>query len=121
MSDLLHSFSMLFVPEEILKHFDVINLHEQSGVILIDLEEKGDVDHIPKEIVHQGKVVHNGWYNSIEIQTYPAQGKEVFLKLKRRRWKFAGDNHSYGNDYSFCNEGTKATKEFGVFLKEIGR
>jgi hypothetical protein len=118
---LIESFSKIFVPSEILAHFEVIDLVEQSGIIFIELDEKNDANHIPKSIVHQGKAVLGGFCNSIDIQTYPAQGKEVFLRLRRRRWKKKGTTKTYSNSYEFIDKGMKATKEFGAFLKEIGR
>lgn len=121
MRDLLESFSRLFVPEDILIHFDVIDLQEAQGVIQIDLVEKEDNDHIPKAILREGKAVKDGYMNTIEIQSFPAQGKEVFLRIKRRRWKIKGTNKGYHNTYNFINSGMKSTKEFGFFLKEIGR
>jgi hypothetical protein len=111
----------LFVPEYILLHFDYDHVEKISGVIRIHLIEKKDARHYPKELIGNGAISMNGYMNPIELQTFPTQGKEVFLLLKRRRWKLKGDDKSYYNTYSFCQEGMKATKEFGAFLKEIGR
>jgi len=110
----------LFVPQEILGHFEYEKLEETGGVIRIHLVEKNDPNHYPKSILGKGPRVLNGYMNPIELQTFPAQGKEVFLYLKRRRWKLEGSNTSHYNTYSFTEEGMKATKEFGAFLKEIG-
>ena len=111
----------LHVPEYILLHFEYDHVEEISGVIRIHLIEKKDARHYPKELIGKGAISMNGYMNPIELQTFPTQGKEVFLLLKRRRWKLKGDDKSYYNTYSFCQEGMKATKEFGAFLKEIGR
>jgi len=111
----------LFVPNEILKHFEYEKIEHLSGVIRIHLVEKKDRNHYPKAILGKGRRSLNGFMNPVEIQTFPAKGKEVFLVLKRRKWKLYGDTKSYYNQYSFCEEGMKATKEFGAFLKEIGR
>jgi len=111
----------LHVPDEILAHFEYERVEEISGVIRIHLIEKKDPMHYPKGIIGKGQRSLNGYANPIELQTFPAKGKEVFLLLKRRRWKLKGDNKSYYNTYSFYQEGMKATKEFGAFLKEIGR
>jgi hypothetical protein len=121
MEELLAGFAKLFISEEILAHFEVKRLNEDQGIILIDLVEKDDLDHIPKEIVRLGKVVKDGYMNPIELQSFPAQGKEVFLRLKRRRWKIRGTTKGYHNTYNFIETGMKSTKEFGSFLKEIGR
>jgi len=111
----------LFVPSNILAHFEYERLEEMSGVLRIHMIEKKDPNHYPKDILGKGKRSLNGFMNPIELQTFPAQGKEVFLLLKRRRWKLEGSNTSYYNNYTFNEQGMKATKEFGAFLKEIGR
>lgn len=116
-TDLIH----LLVPENILEHFEYEHYEEISGVIRIHLVEKSDPNHYPKAIIGKGKRSHNGYMNPIEIQTFPTQAKEVFLVLRRRRWKLSDNDKSYYNDYDFCEQGMKATKEFGAFLKEIGR
>ena len=111
----------LLVPGYILAHFEYEHSEEISGVIRIHLAEKKDPPHYPKVLIGKGQRSLNGYMNPIELQTFPTQGKEVFLLLKRRRWKLKGNDKSYFNTYSFCQEGMKATKEFGAFLKEIGR
>ncbi len=121
MQELLKKFARLFISEEILLHFDVEQLEEEQGLIIIDLVEKDDSDHIPKEILRAGKAVKDGYMNTVELQSFPAQGKEVFLRLKRRRWKIKGTKKGYHNNYNFINPGMKSTVEFGSFLKEIGR
>jgi hypothetical protein len=111
----------LFAPSYVLEHFEYEKYQEESGVIRIYLIEKQDIKHIPKGLPRKIDAVLNGFMNPVEIQTFPTQAKEVFLYLIRRRWKEKGSNISYYNTYNFCQEGMKATKEFGAFLKEIGR
>ena len=111
----------LFVPGIILEHFEYEGYEDVGGIIRIYLVEKRDPNHYPKTIIGKGKRSLNGYLNPIELQSFPTQGKEVFLYLRRRRWKLDGSNKSYFNTYTFNNEGMKATKEFGAFLKEIGR
>ncbi len=111
----------LHAPAEILEHFDFEKIEEISGVIRIHLLEKTDPNHYPKGLIGKGERMLNGFMNPVELQTFPARGKEVFLLLKRRRWIVKGSNQSYYNNYNFTEEGMKATKEFGAFLKEIGR
>jgi hypothetical protein len=80
---------------------------DDHGVILIELVDKEDATHIPKEIVRDGKAVKDGYMNSIDIQSFPVQGKEVFLRLKRSRWKIKGTTKGYHNTYNFINSGIK--------------
>ena len=111
----------LLVPSEISDHFEFDRYTLESGVYRIYLIEKDDNAHIPREIYRTGKAVLDGYMNPLELQTYPIKGKEVFLVLKRRRWKVKRTTKGYSNSYSFHKPGMKATHEFGLFLKEIGR
>ncbi len=115
------SFVKLLVPDDILGHFDYECWEEIGGVIRIHLVEKNTPDHYPDPLKGKEKVVLDGFMNPLELQTFPTRAKEVFLLLKRRRWKIKGDSKSYSNTYSFNHRGMKATKEFAVFLKDIGR
>lgn len=118
----------LFAPQEILRDFDFEKLVEEDGIYRIYMVEKDDADHIPAELKKEvngdlSNIVLDGYTNYIELQTFPAMGKEVFLYLKRRRWKVKQgqrqEHKSYTNSYSYSEKGMKATKAFGDFLKEI--
>lgn len=115
------SLQELLIPSYILAHFEFEKVEELGGVYRLHLLEKHDVNHIPKGLIHKGKAVLNGFTNPIELQTYPIKGQEAFLYLTRRRWKLIGTSESSQNTYDFTQTGMKATKEFGAFLKEIGR
>lgn len=114
------SLITLIVPEEILKDFEYTGHELVSNVYRIYLREKDDLEHKPLSKTNS-KLVKDGYFNPIELQTYPLKGKEVFLYLRRRRWKIKGSNEDIYNEYEFHKKGMKATKEFGFFLKEIGR
>ncbi len=118
----------LFAPQEILQDFNFEKLVDENGIYRIYMVEKYDVAHIPAELKKEvngdlSNIVLDGYTNYIELQTFPAVGKEVFLYLKRRRWKVKQgqrqEHKSYTNSYSYTEKGMKATKAFGDFLKEI--
>ena len=118
----------LFAPQEILQDFDFEKLVDENGIYRIYMVEKNDAAHIPAELKKEvngdlSNIVLDGYTNYNEIQTFPAMGKEVFLYIKRRRWKVKQaqrqEHKSYTNSYSYCEEGMKATEAFGDFLKEI--
>jgi hypothetical protein len=118
MKNLLHALSSALVPSEILQDFDITEVAEDDqGSCVITLVEKEGVSHIPKEVLHEGKVIQNGYCNPLELHTFPAKGKPVLLKLIRRRWKLKKTGESAYNTYNYHYEGMKATKEFGDFLK----
>lgn len=108
------------IPSEILKDFDISSVDtSKSDEIIISLTEK--MVNVPSQ---EEDLVLNGYLNEIELTHFPLNGKQCFLKLKRRRWKKRGDvtgKESYFNTYSYAVDGTRITQSFGSFLKEIGR
>lgn len=108
----------LLVPEEILVNFEVHEIKDKSSNITIELIEKAE--RIP-ELLKGKKAVLDGFISNLELRTFPIRLKRCYLKLKRRRWKEQGTDgkQSYWNEYDFAAQGTKATKAFGAFLKEI--
>jgi len=111
-----HLYRMI-VPEEILAHFEIESVEEKEEELLISLVEKGS--SLPNKDID---LVLNGYFNPLEITSFPVMGKQCYLRLKRRKWKskHSDDTKIYSNTYEFTAEGTKATKKFGTFLKDIG-
>jgi len=72
----------LLVPDDILSHFEYDRLEHLSGVIRLHLIEKKDPNHYPKGIIGKGRMALNGFMNPMEIQTFPAKGKEVFFSAQ---------------------------------------
>lgn len=106
------------LPKYWLEFFDITEIKEKKREWQITLVEKEEL--VPKKL--RGKnVVHDGYMNPVEIEDYPMRGKLTYLKFFRRRWKEKGGKEGFANEYDFHPEGMKATKEFGVFLKELDR
>jgi hypothetical protein len=108
----------LLVPPELLKSFELDSVNKYKDRYELEFTEKAE--RIPVELKGK-KAVLNGYWNSLELQTFPIKGLPCYIKIKRRKWKEPGGSESYGNNYNFDIEGTKATKEFGAFLKEYLR
>ena len=68
------------IPEEVLSQFEFNKIELVNGCYQIDLIEKKDVGHIPKQMLEKGKAVLDGFMNPIELQSHPLKGKELFLK-----------------------------------------
>lgn len=111
-----HLYSLL-IPQEILLSFEVDSITEKEEDLFIYLTEKESC--MPSTDVD---LVQNGFMNPLELSSFPITGKRCFLILKRRKWKSRGGSgsSSYTNTYDYTLEGTKATKLFGSFLKEVG-
>jgi hypothetical protein len=106
----------LLIPTEILESFELKEVIENEEELLFDLIEKGS--RVPQQL--KGKsVVLNGFMNATTLQSFPQNGKQCYIHLRRRRWKEKGkeDEKSYHNEYEYTATGTMATKSFGAFLK----
>jgi hypothetical protein len=89
----------------------------KPGEWIIELVEKEE--RVPKFLAGKD-VVLDGYNNEIDILTHAFSLKKIFLRLIRRKWKERGTTRHYSNDYNLHIPGMKTTKEFRVFLKEIG-
>lgn len=116
-TDLLNQMSLILVPKEILADFEITNIEERPSEWVVDITEKED--RIP--MILKGKqVVQDGYCNPISILTSFFALKKIYLQIHRRRWKEAGSDKHYSNEYNLHLPGMKTTKAFSDFLKEIG-
>ena len=105
-----------FVPEEILRDFELKEVKKECGVYRLYLEEKDDESHYFPELAETKEVVRCGYMNPCEIQTFPIAGREAFIYIRRRRWKEMGGRESFFNTYKYkyTIEGIKCTPRFGA-------
>ena len=66
-----------FVPEEILRDFELKEVKKESGVYRLYMDEKDDESHYPPELTEAKEVVRYGYMNPCEIQTFPIAGCET--------------------------------------------
>lgn len=104
------------LPKVIYLHFSLKRVEDYREHIEIHLEELPEL--YPASLKDCPDFVLNGFCNPLELQTFLMNGKPVYLKIYRRRWKEKSGSKSYWNNYDFHAEGVKATHEFASFLKE---
>jgi len=80
-------------------------------------EERAD---IPSEFQHL-KLHSKGFYPEATIQDFPLRGFQVFLHIKRRRWQDLVSGEVKTRTWDLVADGTRITKEFAAFLKEVYR
>lgn len=116
-TDLLPSFIKMFVPANILEHFEVYKVIENKDRYVLELREKEDL--IPEVLcAHLDKVVLDGYCNPTELLSIGFSLKPVYLRIYRRRWKFQKQDDHYSNTYDLKLKGYKIVPEMGFFLKE---
>jgi len=115
MSQPLQLLHQLLLPEPLSSHFEIVSYSEKSELLILRLEELKEL--VPEGLSNEKGIVLDGFCNQLELQTFPLKGKAVYLHVYRRRWKLAGTNRHFSNQYDLHPPGVKATKEFASFLK----
>ena len=107
----------LFLPDGTLNYFDLVDYEfSQTNCVMYLVEKK----ILPEDMV--GESVHsNGFFPEVTLQDFPIRGRKVFLKIKRRRWEYQDKSGCFSRNWDFVARGTRISKEFASFLKELPR
>jgi hypothetical protein len=116
--ELLRELIKIHVPEEYLAYFDLVEVKDKPDCYELVLHEKEDL--VPEALIGK-EVVLDGFCNPISILTQSFSLKRIYLIVKRRRWKEAGKDTHYSNEYDLHPEGAKLTPQFVAFLKAVDR
>mgnify|MGYP000865100203 CR=1 FL=1 len=114
---LLHELSMVYFPVDLVEHFEIVDINNYQDYVEIRFNELSGL--IPTQLTGETGIIKDGFLNPIELQTFPAKGKPVYLKVYRRRWKKRGKLETYWNNYELNPVGIKATKRFANFVKKL--
>ena len=105
------------LPAGALEYFELVNvLKDKEGLVLF-LEEKNQV---PREYKDQ-KFHSKGFYPEVRVQDFPIREHKVMLSIRRRRWEDPQTGAIVSRDWDLVMKGTRLTKEFAAFLKEVLR
>lgn len=113
--ELMLSLAKLMFPSELLDHFSLVHITETPTDVVFHLEER-DVLQNPLPDHDYEK---NGFYEASRINDFPLRDRRVTLNVKRRRWIDRTTGKSVGNTYELTAKGTRHSKEFAAFLKEV--
>tara|TARA_R110002126_G_scaffold19675_1_gene73815 strand:+ start:5191 stop:5514 length:324 start_codon:yes stop_codon:yes gene_type:complete len=75
----------LVIPCGILERFELRGVSPNKEAIELRLHERKDL--IPA-LLETEDVVLDGFCNPVELQSFPLQGKAMFIQLFRQRWKW---------------------------------
>lgn len=113
----------MILPAGLLEHFilsevkELCRISDKKLFYELHLEEKNVLYNVSDKSQYESK-----GFTQITVQDFPLRGKDVFLVIRRRRWRDKSNPKDIvRNDYSYIAEGSKLTKELADFLKGTGR
>ena len=117
MQDSFSELIKLLLPEIIVEYFELTSYKRGDEILHLYLKE---INSIPKEY-RQHKLSSIGFFDEITVQDFPMRGHQVYLHITRRRWLNEDTGQIVFRDWNLVADGTRVTKEFASFLKEINR
>ncbi|MBI5221960.1 MAG: transposase [Candidatus Magasanikbacteria bacterium] len=105
----------VFLPENTLEWFDIVQSKKDEAGISLLLEEK-NIPPISPE--HKDKKIFSKGFHDITITDFPIRGRRAQLTFRRRRWQAEGSIGLIKRDIKLTAEGVQLEKEFADFLKE---
>lgn len=110
-------FIKFVLPQFLVEHFDLIKSEQGKEVFHLYFEERNTT---PKEYASQ-ILISKGFHKEVTVQDFPLRGHKVYLHVRRRRWTDKDTGEIVQRDWNLIAQGTRMTKEFADFLKEISR
>jgi len=114
-TDIQFELSRMMVPRDFLEFFEVHAVKELNNEWQIILHEKEHL--IPDKLKDKPDVVLDGFCNPLQLLSHCFTLKPVYLVKKRRRWKQAGTDTHYSNEYTLTKDPSKLTPDMAGFLK----
>ena len=105
----------VFLPEDTLKWFDLIEARKYDKSVTILLEEK-NIPPLP--VWYKGEAITSKGFKNITITDFPIRGRKSLLTFRRRYWQIEGQSELLKREIKLTADGTLLEKEFADFLKE---
>jgi hypothetical protein len=111
------SFLRVFLPSWLFDYFDATDIKDSPDRIDVYFDEKKIIPSGYESLL----IYSHGFTPYYIVQDFPVRGKEVYLHLRRHKWKVVTTGEVITGKFDFAHEGTRLTKEFVAFLKETNR
>lgn len=103
------------LPEEMVEYLEVVKVEKTAETLDVTLEERDN----GVEGYKAGRLRPNGFYEESVVRDYPVRGRKMSFHVKRRRWVETETGRSVGRQWDLVAEGTRFSKEFAVFFKDM--
>jgi len=115
LTESLFAMVNLILPEVLIECFE-LSKHTLKGEELHFYFTENNT--IPTEFKDQN-LSSKGFFPEATLQDFPLRGKQVFLHITRRRWINKTIGKVVTRNWGLLAKGTRITKDFATFLKEI--
>ena len=105
----------LLLPQGLTDYFDVIEVEEYATRVILHLDEKV----LSESEMGDSAYLSKGFYPAIDIHDFPVRDRSLTLRVRRRRWQEKATGNPYMRDWEVIAQGTRLTREFAAFLKEL--
>lgn len=113
--DIGFELSRMMIPRDFLEYFEIYEVKELNNEWQIILHEKESL--VPDKLKDKPDIVLDGFCNPMQLLSHCFTLKPVYLVMKRRRWKQAGTDMHYSNEYTLTKDAAKLTPDMAGFLK----
>lgn len=115
MNDQYNQLLKALLPAEIFSYFEITQVLVSADKLDVYLDEL----NLPPSKYQDQRLVSKGFYPAAEIQDFPIRERAVFLHVRRRKWQIESTGHIVSNTWDTVAEGTRYTKGFASFLKDV--
>jgi hypothetical protein len=112
-----NDFLKMVLPEAICDYFELTGYKKDTERERIDLYLQ-EISTVPAEYA-TARLTSKVFFDQVTIQDFPIRGHNVFLHIKRRRWLNEDTGSVVFRNWELITKGTRITKDFATFLKEI--
>jgi transposase len=103
------------LPSELFSYFEITDVKIQEKKIDVYLDELNNPPASYKNV----NLTSKGFHAPVTIQDFPIRERAVFLHVRKRKWKDERTGKIISNSWDTAAKGTRYTKDFASFLKEV--
>ncbi len=110
----LISLAKYVLPLEIIENFDIVGVKEEESLLTIYLDETAKAEYSDSPDYES-----KGFTEAVTVRDFPIRDRGVDLVVRRRRWMDKRTGKSFSSTIDVTAKGTRYSKEFAAFLKEV--
>lgn len=105
------------LPQELFEYFEIVRIDIDEKTIDVHLDE---LNQAPEAYLSE-KLISKGFKEAIVIQDFPIRERAVYLHVRQRKWMVESTGKIVSKDWELAAKGSRYTKGFATFLKELFR